>query len=588
MKPSVQFPILALIYVALAFVFTFPSRAQSPLVTIETVTVGDVNNGPDDAPFGPVSDVYRIGKYEVTLAQYTAFLNAVAKTDIYNLWNASMESDPFVAGISRSGSQGSYSYSVIGSAARPVTYVSWFDAARFCNWLYNGATNGADTENGSYALNGATNGNGFILKNPGATWQLPTENEWYKAAYYDPTSIIETGGYWLYAMRSDDFPGNTIGADTNQANFRGGNTGGYCTTPGISSKVSTNYLTDVGAFSSSLSYYGTYDQSGNVREWAGDRLRGGYWDNQEDIVSSASRGPVITNTLEDNYTGFRVSFRNPPPPQITVHQTVPNPKPSGPDIEEELTNGTVTVAYPPTFVGATSASRTYIIRNSSFINLTNIVLTKHATGTDAPDANFQLAQPATNSLGPFNTTTFTVTFAPVSGGLHTAQVSITSNDTNNSPFILNFSGLGMLENTDTDGDGLNDDAEIGMSALGFDWQVAQTNLVGALYTNAGRAKLFSETQYNSSYTNGVSAGMGMVLSNPASHGLYTPDSIMDLRMGGLMVQKQGSSAIVTFQPQTTTDLTQPFTNNGTPITNAIPMPGNKGFIRIRANPTPSQ
>jgi hypothetical protein len=57
---------------------------------------------------------------------------------------------------------------------------------------------------------------------------------------------------------------------------------------------------------------------------------------------------------------------------------------------------------------------------------------------------------------------------------------------------------------------------------------------------------------------------------------------MDLHMGGLMVQKQGGNAVVTFQPQTTADLTQPFTNNGTPITNTIPMPGNKGFIRVQA------
>jgi hypothetical protein len=62
---------------------------------------------------------------------------------------------------------------------------------------------------------------------------------------------------------------------------------------------------------------------------------------------------------------------------------------------------------------------------------------------------------------------------------------------------------------------------------------------------------------------------------------------MDLRMGGLMIQKQGSNATINFQPQTTTDLALPFTNNGTPITNQIPMPGNKGFIRIRANPTPA-
>jgi hypothetical protein len=50
-----------------------------------------------------------------------------------------------------------------------------------------------------------------------------------------------------------------------------------------------------------------------------------------------------------------------------------------------------------------------------------------------------------------------------------------------------------------------------------------------------------------------------------------------------MVQKQGSNAVVVFQSQTTMDLSQPFTNNGVAVTNHIPMPSNKGFIRIQAN-----
>jgi hypothetical protein len=60
---------------------------------------------------------------------------------------------------------------------------------------------------------------------------------------------------------------------------------------------------------------------------------------------------------------------------------------------------------------------------------------------------------------------------------------------------------------------------------------------------------------------------------------------MDLRMGGAMVRKTGATATLVFQPQTTMDLaTQPFTNNGTAITNEILMPGNKGFLRIQAKP----
>ncbi len=101
-------------------------------------------------------------------------------------------------------------------------------------------------------------------------------------------------------------------------------------------------------------------------------------------------------------------------------------------------------------------------------------------------------------------------------------------------------------------------------------------------TDPSAFDLFTRKQYEDNYSNGVSAGMGVVISNPAGYGLFTSNSIMDLRMDGMMIQKQGGAAIVSFQPQTTADLvTQPFTNNGPAITNVIPMPGDKGFMRIR-------
>ena len=95
--------------------------------------------------------------------------------------------------------------------------------------------------------------------------------------------------------------------------------------------------------------------------------------------------------------------------------------------------------------------------------------------------------------------------------------------------------------------------------------------------------LYTSSQYAENRITGVAEGKSEVTSNPTAYGLYTPTSIMDLRMGGLMIQKQGTDATIVFQPQTTTDLvTLPFTNNGPPITNAIPMPGDKGFLRVGA------
>lgn len=95
-----------------------------------------------------------------------AFLNAVAKTDTYDLYNPAMGdtgNDPFVvgSGIVRAGSSGSYTYSMAPEYAnRPVTYVSFGDAMRFANWLHNGQPTGnqdlTTTEDGAYFLNGAT------------------------------------------------------------------------------------------------------------------------------------------------------------------------------------------------------------------------------------------------------------------------------------------------------------------------------------------------------------------------------------------------------------------------------------------------
>lgn len=99
---------------------------EARAVTIDTVPVGNVGNANDPATgFGGVGYAYNIGKYDVTVGQYAAFLNAVAATDTYGLYNPAMATDLTIAGISRSGASGSYSYSVLGSANKPVTYVSW-------------------------------------------------------------------------------------------------------------------------------------------------------------------------------------------------------------------------------------------------------------------------------------------------------------------------------------------------------------------------------------------------------------------------------------------------------------------------------
>ena len=295
-----------LIVAALVAAFTFSLQAQ-PLVTIETVTVGDAGNSMDNTGYGAVTNVFAIGQYEVSLSQYATFLNSVAATDTYNLYNANMATFLNTAGISRSGSSGSYSYALIGSGSRPVSYVSWFDAARFANWMQNGATNGASTETGAYTLDGATSGT--ITKNAGATWWIPGEDEWYKAAYYKGGGT--NAGYWLYPTQSDTAPGNIIGSATNQANY---NNGVYSVTQSEEASNTQNYLTESGAFVGSESFYDTYDLGGNVFEWNDSiqgpyrGLRGGAWTVNFNYVSLGSSFSLdYVPQSEIYYLGFRLA-----------------------------------------------------------------------------------------------------------------------------------------------------------------------------------------------------------------------------------------------------------------------------------------
>ncbi len=119
--------------------------------SLQFVTVGNPGNAADPATgslYGSVPYTYQMGKYDVTVGQYVQFLNAVAKTDTYNLYGSygDMATDYPTIGITRSGSSGSYSYAVTGSYSQaancPVFDMSWFDAARFCNWLQNGQPTG--------------------------------------------------------------------------------------------------------------------------------------------------------------------------------------------------------------------------------------------------------------------------------------------------------------------------------------------------------------------------------------------------------------------------------------------------------------
>jgi len=263
-------------------------------VSIDWTPVGNPLNLPDTTGFGSVAYAYQIGTYEVTNAQYTEFLNAKAAADPLGLYNTNMGSG--TGGITRSGVSGSFTYSAIsGRSNMPVNFVSFYDALRFANWLNNGQGSG-DTETGAYTLLGGTptptNG-ALVTRDPAATIALTSEDEWYKAAYYDAIST----SYFDYPAGSNTPTGCVAPTATaNRANCQG---------------VVGN-LTIRGSYTGSASPYGTFDQGGNVAEWneamigLNRGVRGGSWFNGGSSLAATSRTSSGATT-ENNILGFRVA-----------------------------------------------------------------------------------------------------------------------------------------------------------------------------------------------------------------------------------------------------------------------------------------
>jgi sulfatase modifying factor 1 len=234
--------------------------ATAKAISIDLVTVGDPGNVADSRNnLGSVAKSFAIGKYEVTAGQYTSFLNAVAATDPYECYSTDMGGTDG-CNIQRSGTAGHYTYSVATNwATRPVNYVSFWRAARFTNWLQNGQPIGqetaATTEDGAYTLNGFNGYDNSVMpvRNTGATWVVPSINEWYKAAYYKGGGT--NAGYWTYPTKSNSPP--TASSPP-----------GLMVPPGsanLNGAVGTT--TNVGSYTGSAGPYGTFDQAGNVNEW---------------------------------------------------------------------------------------------------------------------------------------------------------------------------------------------------------------------------------------------------------------------------------------------------------------------------------
>lgn len=304
---------------AIAFLALVLSSATAQAeVTFAWATVGNPGKGPDQdyfgqGQFGAVADTYRISKHEVTNDQYTAFLNAVdtTGTNPNSVYSEFMGTNA-LGGISfNSGAASGSKYSAkTNMGNKPVNYVSFFDGMRFVNWLENAQpTGGSGTESGVYTIGSGLNETRAL----GATYFIPSEDEWYKAAHHQPTAQGgDMDNYWLYPTASNSEPTSATANAVGDISNPGANVANY----GLGADwngLDGNVTTVGSAGPLSASFYGTFDQGGNVMELneavissSFRGLRGGYWGLNSSSIAASFRVEVFP-TDEGSDLGFRVA-----------------------------------------------------------------------------------------------------------------------------------------------------------------------------------------------------------------------------------------------------------------------------------------
>lgn len=240
--------------------------------------IGDVGNPdfvfqriPGDPPFvfGGVDYRYRISTTEVTNAQWFTFLNSFAP-HIPTLGLPPNDS-ALTAGARYlgPGANGVPSYRLLPQAEPLPAFVGWRYAARFVNWLHNGAPTGPDVplsvfQNGAYDASTFTQNpdgsyNDQASRNPDAKFWIPTSDEWHKAGYWDPNRHGEDeGGWWLFPNATDERLTPGLPSEGGETNF------------GVSFDDAPGMPVAVGSYPGTQSPWGLLDVSGGGREWLED------------------------------------------------------------------------------------------------------------------------------------------------------------------------------------------------------------------------------------------------------------------------------------------------------------------------------
>ena len=260
---------------------------------MEFVTIGDPGNAPDTdvnaRPLnaGSVGYIYGIGKFEVSV-------------DMINKYNADFGLDNSLE----------ITTDQLGEK-KPALSVSWNEAARFVNWLNTSTGNHAAYKfttsgvNDNIALWDASDTLDYDPLNPyrskRATYVLPSFNEWYKAAYYNP-----------YNSTYYDF---TNGSDTRPTAVTDGLSGAVYTESGEASPTGPADVDQAGG----LSPYDVMGLGGNAWEWEESSVdlsnndgslirgvRGGNWGNGYIVLSSSVRLDEYAPTFQSDSFGFRV------------------------------------------------------------------------------------------------------------------------------------------------------------------------------------------------------------------------------------------------------------------------------------------